>query len=100
LLVVYAGAIGANLWRGRRHIDCGCGLGSRAQPISLGLIARNALLIGLCGLVPLAPPLFVSSSGAAALIVACAATLLLCQRIFETLLANGPALERLEAGAR
>jgi hypothetical protein len=44
LLCVYAVAIGVNLARGRRSIDCGCGVGGAAQPIGEWLLARNALL--------------------------------------------------------
>ncbi|MCC6847057.1 MAG: methylamine utilization protein MauE [Deltaproteobacteria bacterium] len=44
LLAVYALAIGVNLARGRRTIDCGCGVGGAAQPVGEGLVARNALL--------------------------------------------------------
>ena len=51
LLGLYAAGIVVNLRRGRRHIDCGCGVGSRAQPISAGLVVRNTVLIGLCGAV-------------------------------------------------
>lgn len=46
LLCVYSGAIGLNLARGRRDIDCGClGPGHR-RSLSGGLLARNALLGG------------------------------------------------------
>ena len=43
VLAGYAAAIGINLLRGRRFIDCGCG--GAAQPLSGGLVARNAALI-------------------------------------------------------
>jgi len=44
LLTSYAAAVGLNLARGRRELDCGClGPGQR-QPISGALVARNALL--------------------------------------------------------
>lgn len=46
LLWLYCGAIGVNLYRGRGHISCGCGLGSE-QPLSVGIIARNLLLSAL-----------------------------------------------------
>ena len=52
LLLVYAAAIGLNLARGRRNIDCGCG--GAAQPLSLGLVARNVLL-ALGGIIALVP---------------------------------------------
>ena len=42
LLALYSGAIAINLARGRREIDCGCS--SRPQPLSGGLLARNAAL--------------------------------------------------------
>ncbi len=42
LLLGYAAAMGLNIARGRRDIDCGCG--GTAQPLSLGLVARNAIL--------------------------------------------------------
>ncbi len=44
LLLVYAAAIGVNLARGRRTIDCGCGALGARQPISEWLLARNAFL--------------------------------------------------------
>jgi hypothetical protein len=42
LLAGYALAVGANLARGRRHIDCGCG--AAPQPLSGWLVARNLVL--------------------------------------------------------
>jgi Methylamine utilisation protein MauE len=42
LLALYTGAIAINLARGRREIDCGCS--ARPQPLSGGLLARNAAL--------------------------------------------------------
>ncbi|MEO6029633.1 MAG: MauE/DoxX family redox-associated membrane protein [Candidatus Binatia bacterium] len=44
LLALYSLAIGANLLRGRRTIDCGCGALGARQPISEWLLVRNALL--------------------------------------------------------
>ncbi len=55
VLSVYALAIGINLARGRRDIDCGCGgPGQRLHP---GLLARNAALVAVCGVaaLPVAP---------------------------------------------
>jgi hypothetical protein len=46
LLATYSFAIGVNLARGRRTIDCGCGALGARQPISEWLLARNALLAG------------------------------------------------------
>ncbi len=48
LLFGYTSAIAINLFRGRVHIDCGCGMASsagRGQQLSWGLVARNAILI-------------------------------------------------------
>jgi uncharacterized membrane protein len=42
LMLAYSGAIAANLLRGRRHIECGCG--GSIQPLSWGLVARNGVL--------------------------------------------------------
>lgn len=45
LLGVYSLAIGVNLVRGRRDVDCGClGPGQR-QPLSGGLLVRNGALV-------------------------------------------------------
>lgn len=52
LLLAYAAAMGINLARGRRHIDCGCGGAGERQPIGAGLVARNLLLAAFV-LVPL-----------------------------------------------
>jgi methylamine utilization protein MauE len=54
LLLVYAGAIAANLVRGRRHIDCGClGVVGR-RSISWWLVGRNVAFaaLALAGTVP------------------------------------------------
>jgi uncharacterized membrane protein len=47
LLVVFTAAIGVNLARGRRDIDCGCFGTARGQRLSGGLLVRNAMLIAL-----------------------------------------------------
>ena len=44
LFAVYGAAIGVNLARGRRAIDCGCGGPAARMPLSGWLVARNALL--------------------------------------------------------
>lgn len=43
LLVLYGGAIGVNLLRGRRDLDCGCGGPAGRQPISGALVVRNGV---------------------------------------------------------
>ncbi len=52
LLLVYAVAMGINLLRGRRDIDCGCG--DAPQKLSWWLVARNIVLAALV-LLPLVP---------------------------------------------
>ena len=53
LLALYALAITANLVRGRRAIDCGCG--AHPQPLGEGLVVRNAVLalIALAAALPM-----------------------------------------------
>ncbi len=55
LLCVYTLAIGINLARGRRAIDCGCGGPSQQQPLSEWLLLRNGVLIGAIILVSASP---------------------------------------------
>ena len=44
LLAAYGAAIGVNLARGRRHIDCGCVGPAARRPIGGWLVARNGVL--------------------------------------------------------
>lgn len=44
LLLVFAMAMGINLRRGRRLVDCGCFQSTLKQPLSWKLVARNAVL--------------------------------------------------------
>ena len=44
LLLTYAAAMGVNLVRGRRDLDCGCG--DAPQPLNIWLVARNLVLAG------------------------------------------------------
>jgi hypothetical protein len=44
LLGAFAVAMGINLLRGRRQIDCGCFQGALKQPLRWTLVGRNALL--------------------------------------------------------
>jgi len=44
LLLAFAAAMGVNLLRGRRDIDCGCFLGALPQRIGWPLVVRNLLL--------------------------------------------------------
>jgi hypothetical protein len=44
LLAGYSAAVGVNLLRGRRFIDCGCG-GAAGRPVDESLLLRNAVLV-------------------------------------------------------
>lgn len=78
LLCLYAAAIGTNLLRGRRHIDCGCAGPARRQPLSGWLVARNGALVAaaMAAALPAAPralgglDLFTVAAGAVALLAA------------------------------
>ncbi len=50
LLLVFAAAIGLNLKRGRRHIDCGCFQSALKQSLSWTLVVRNVVLALLLGI--------------------------------------------------
>ena len=55
LLMLFAAAMAINIWRGRRHIDCGCFQSALKQTLSWTLVARNAGLTLLLA-VPAAVP--------------------------------------------
>lgn len=87
LLFIYALAIGVNLARGRRHIDCGCGLAAGADPLGTGhplspwqvlrnLVLATLALLPLAGIRPREPVLldqFVLALALAALLLLYAA---------------------------
>lgn len=99
LLTLYAGAIGANLLRGRRSIDCGCfGPGAR-RPLRPALLLRNAVLVlaALLAALPSAPrPLVWIDS---LTVAGGAAVLALLHAAIEGALANGPRLRMGRSGA-
>jgi len=67
LLLSFVLAIGLNLWRGRKDLNCGCAGARQPQKINGGLILRNALLLLLSAQVMLwgqDPPLLQSLSSA------------------------------------
>lgn len=55
MLITYAAAMGINLLRGRRHIDCGCMGPVARQSLSGWLLVRNALLAALALVVAISP---------------------------------------------
>lgn len=99
LLATYAVAIGVNLARGRRHIDCGCGGPAARQPISGRLVARNLLLAtaALAGLAPVdARPLVWVD---ALTVVAATAALATLYATLDRMHADAPALARVRGVA-
>jgi len=86
LLLAYAAGIGANLWRGRLHLDCGCSGPGDRRPIAKWMVVRNALIalalaMDAAGWAPRAlgatDALTVAAAATAVVILYSAATLLL-----------------------
>lgn len=106
LLVLYAAAIGVNLLRGRRTIDCGCGGPGGRKPIGSALVWRNAGLVAalLLAARPSSPRVWTWLDGVT--LVAGVTTLALLYAALDVLLANRGRLdaapptnaETLEAG--
>ena len=95
LLVVYATAVGVNLVRGRRHIDCGCAGPHARRPIGRGIVVRNAFLAA-AALAALArvhprPLVWLDALTVSGAVLALAALYVAAER----LMAHGPALARL-----
>jgi hypothetical protein len=55
LLLLFAAAMGINIARGRRHIDCGCGHAALRQQLGWGQVTRNLVLAAALLPVALAP---------------------------------------------
>jgi hypothetical protein len=99
LLALYGGAIGINLARGRRDLDCGCAGPAVRRPIGGWLVARNAVLatLALAGLVPAAPRPLVWVD--ALTILGSTATLAALYASVDRMLANLPGLARVRGVA-
>ena len=99
LLIVYAAAVGVNLLRGRRHIDCGCAGPAARRRISGWLVARNAVLalVALAGLLPVVPRPLVWVD--ALTVAAATATLAALYAAADRLLALAPDLAALRGDA-
>lgn len=99
LFGAYGIAIGVNLARGRRDLDCGCSGPGARQPIAPWMLARNAVLIACAAalLGPQRPRAWTMTDG----VTATAATLALfaLYAAVERLGANHPALARLRGEA-
>lgn len=95
LLVSYSAAIGINLARGRRDIDCGCGGPYEERPLSHWLILRNGVLasIALIGTLPVEPRELSWMDGVTILATLLASATLYAA--FEVLAAQAPRLEAL-----
>ena len=65
LLILFALAMGINIQRGRRHIDCGCFQSALEQNLSWILVTRNAGLALLLAVPATVPEGGLSPSGAA-----------------------------------
>jgi hypothetical protein len=65
LLMLFAAAMAINIWRGRRHIDCGCFQSALKQTLSWTLVARNAGLALLLAVPAAVPEGALPESGAA-----------------------------------
>lgn len=99
LLALYAGAIGINLGRGRRDLDCGCAGPTVRRPINGWLVARNAIFaaFALAGLAPVAPRPLVWVD--ALTILGSTATLAALYASVDRMLANLPGLARVRGVA-
>jgi hypothetical protein len=95
LLALYAAAIGINLWRGRRDIDCGCAGPDQAQPLRPVLLLRNSALVVLALLASVAPIARDMTLFDGFVTVAAAAVALLIYAAADGLLANSPLLLKL-----
>ena len=100
LLALYASAIGVNLLRGRRDLDCGCMGPGAGRKIGGALVVRNLTLLAaaLACLLPVRPrPLTWLDALTVPLAVAAIAAL---YAAIERLLATAPALAALRAEMR
>ena len=95
LIALYAAAMGFNLWRGRRDIDCGCAGPDQAQPLRPLLLLRNSVLVGLALLASLLPVVRDLGFFDGFVTVAASATVLLIYAAADGLLANSPLLLKL-----
>jgi hypothetical protein len=95
LIALYAAAMGLNLWRGRRDIDCGCAGPDQAQPLRPVLLLRNSALVGLALLASLQPVVRDLGFFDGFVTVAASATALLIYAAADGLLANSPLLLKL-----
>jgi len=95
LMTGYALAIGINVWRGRKDMDCGCSGPGQVQPVRAVLLLRNAALVVLALLAALpAEPRALGWVDAGVILLA-ASVLVLLYTAADLLLANAPPLRAL-----
>lgn len=101
LLVVFAVAMGVNLARGRRDIDCGCFVAVLRQRLSWALVGRNAALLALAFLA-MPSELSARSLGWVDVItaVAATATIILLYATYSRLVGLAPTDFQAPGGAR
>lgn len=99
VLVVYAGAIGINLARGRRDLDCGCAGPAVRRPISGWLVGRNLVLaaLALAATAPVSSRALVWADGLT--IIGATTALVALYAACDGLLAQLPAIARLRSVA-
>jgi hypothetical protein len=97
LLATYSGAIGLNLARGRRHIDCGCMGPAHRQPLTGWLLVRNGLLATTAAMA--AWPVSVRPLGwiDGLSIVGAVCVLVLLNQAVSGIAAHAPSLDRLRS---
>lgn len=81
LLTLFAFAMGINLRRGRRLIDCGCFQAALRQTLSWTLVARNLGLAVLLAIPVAVPPAVSSPAGAAQALLTGTVSFLLLQSL-------------------
>lgn len=95
LLALYTGAIGINLFRGRRDIDCGCSGPGLERPLSPALLVRNGVLIVMAVIAALPAGAVALHGFGLFLIGASVAAILILYTAIEGLLTNQPRLKSL-----
>jgi hypothetical protein len=99
LLSSFTGAIGVNLARGRRDIDCGCG-GADGQRLSGGLVVRNLALMGFSLVALWAPSRGVIEASSVTGMVGGGASVVALYFAANQLLVNAQKLAMLDDGRR
>ncbi|MGV8995760.1 MAG: MauE/DoxX family redox-associated membrane protein [Parvibaculaceae bacterium] len=97
LFAIYAGAIGINLLRGRRDIDCGCGGTDGHQMLHPALVIRNLVLALGAGAITLAQTPRHTGFADYAIAALAALTGVALYVVSNTLIAQLPASRRLKA---